>query len=480
MNKLKQPYLANYGAGEPLGNKSGQGELLFVPNRANPKGILKRLIEKSEGEDRSQARSRMVEEIKNQKKLKQAGAKVPEVFESNEKDKLDLETELYFVMELIPGPTLDELITPQDKAPRNLRFEESVKVCLELTKTLRIAHGMQILHRDLKPKNIVVRNLETFDIVVLDWGISCDLVSAPALTTVNEQFKNEFIGLPERKNLGGDKRNLRSDLTDVVCILYYCLTAQPVISLRDHHDLSVHKAFSAMLKNKCSEAQFGKLDIFFDKGFQADIRMRFQTVKELERRLFELLDSGSSATSEELQSKLNRAIKHSQKNPKTQISNFKDKIEKQIPDFEQALNGLSDNSLPVVAKLPGSFFLDSMQLNFSLPNKNKNQDIVLLTMDLGERFMQNYNTERIYLYQLVVRKEVNKITFLIEYEFQLEENECVVYRTVLEQMGNFRENIVERLPVKRFSSPDVTTLVSLIADVEKAVGICIDKITGTI
>lgn len=124
--------------GEPLGDKSGQGELLLVPNRANPKGILKHLVEKSEEEDRSQARFRMVEEIKNQKKLKQAGAKVPEVFESNENDEHDRGTELYFVMELIPGPTLDELITPQNKALRSLSIDESVKVCLELTKTLRI------------------------------------------------------------------------------------------------------------------------------------------------------------------------------------------------------------------------------------------------------------------------------------------------------------------------------------------------------
>jgi hypothetical protein len=190
-----------------------------------------------------------------------------------------------------------------------------------------------------------------------------------------------------------------------------------------------------------------------------------------------------SATSEDLQSKLNRATKHFLTNKNTLISAFRKKIETSVRDFEPDFNRLSDNPIPVVSSYTihgGSIDPDPQQLHGTLPNRNKNKDFVLLPMVIQEPSMQNFDSGRLYFWQLALLNMANKITLFIEYEFQLEGNECVVYRTILEQIGNLREVVVARRVVKRFSLPDDATVVSLFADVKTAVGICIDKITEKI
>ena len=472
MQTLKKPWLAKWGEGEPL-CEGGQGETFAVPNRATPKGVLKLILEKHK--QNPKARARMSAEVNNLRMMKSCGAKVPQVLEANPENISDLQTELYFVMEFIPGQTLDKLIT----AHGGLSFEESVKVCLALAETLRIAVDIPIIHRDLKPENVMVRKLETFDIVILDFGISFHVNNGSNLTEADEPFRNKLIQLPERTGYGENKRDPRSDVTDVAAILYYCLTEQPPMNLEDSSGNPIHYTVQSKLRQKCSdEIQLRKINTFFAKGFQRDIDKRFQSVDELENRLRELLNPGAPASNEDLQSILNHAAEILlEQDSKTRVFNFRTNIKQSVQTFEGNLDGLA---VAVVRKLPGLFGFSPLALSHSFPNKNKDHQFVLIMENIADLAFKNFSYEGIYLYPLAVQNIANNRTLLIQYEFQLEGNECVVYRTIFQQDGNVRTDIEGRKSVERFAQPDEATLVNLIPDVEEAVKICIAMIMKTI
>lgn len=466
---MKKPWLENWKVVEALGG-GGQGVTSVVENRASQKGVLKVLVEKYKANPK--ARGRMSSEVSNLKILKSVGAKVPQVLEANSEDTADSETERYFVMEFIPGQTLDKLVNP----PIGLSLEESVNICVALIQTLRVAHNQPIYHRDLKPENVMIRDFGAFDVVMLDFGISFHGTDGPNLTTHSESFHNGLIHLPERTGVEAGKRDPRSDLTDIAAILYYCLATQPPRNLEDGHGKPIHTTIQSKLKPKCfDEIQLRKLNGFFARGFQKDIRSRFQTVDEVERRLLDLLSPDTLTTNEDLEFVLRNSIKQLQLDKKTLIANFRRNIERGIQEFEHKFDDLS---VPVVMKQHGSFTPNSMELDFSLLNKNRDKTFVLLKPDIAERTIGNFDKDKIYFYQLALHNKDHHITALIVYEFQLAGSECVINRSIRDSGKNSQGSIVEL--AEKFSSPEDVDLARLFNDVKTSVKICIEQITEKI
>src|SRR5205823_9733757 len=85
----------------------------------------------------------------------------------------------YFTMKLVKGRTLaallDERATPADELPRFLKIFE--QVC----QTVAYAHSRRVIHRDLKPLNIMVGAFG--EVQVMDWGLAKVMGKAAANTT---------------------------------------------------------------------------------------------------------------------------------------------------------------------------------------------------------------------------------------------------------------------------------------------------------
>src|SRR5258706_6527475 len=162
---MEHPWTKEWGGGEAFG-AGGQGDTLLLPDGTAPKAVLKILKDKKKHD--AKARRRMYQEVSNLRIMSAAGANVPRVLESNSDKFAEEGTELYLIMEHISGETLARLVA----CSPNISLETSVKICLKLCQTLRIAIQEKIVHRDLKPENVIVRDLESFDVVMLDFGIS--------------------------------------------------------------------------------------------------------------------------------------------------------------------------------------------------------------------------------------------------------------------------------------------------------------------
>ncbi len=317
VEKLEEPWTLEWKFVGHLGG-GGQGETsLVVRNNASERGVLKCL--NKDKASNSKARRRMYQEVANLRVLHGAGAKVPKVMDDNT-SKFETDDSLFFVMELIEGEMLSEVIDRNQ-----LNVETAIKVALELCETLRVAVKERIVHRDIKPENIIIRSLSPADVVMVDFGIARSESDSSNITEVDETFDNKFISLPERRGPEENKRDPRSDLTGVCAILLYCLTKCVPRDLRDSNNRPPHRWTNYSLEKTIpNEVQRTLLNAFFDRGFSWELDSRFQTVDEITSRLVDVLHPNASVPVEDLAVIANRASARLRKSDRiSQIADFK-------------------------------------------------------------------------------------------------------------------------------------------------------------
>ncbi|MDT0396486.1 MULTISPECIES: serine/threonine-protein kinase [Streptomyces] len=127
------------------------------------------------------------------------------------------------VMQLVDGTTLDNVVDGADD--RRLPVPAAVSVAAQLCAGLSAAHAAGLVHRDLKPQNIMVRTSGL--VKILDFGLVKVLSDTdPQLTMTGETLGNVACASPEL--LAGDRTlDGRSDLYAVGCLLHHMLTGRP-------------------------------------------------------------------------------------------------------------------------------------------------------------------------------------------------------------------------------------------------------------
>jgi len=128
---------------------------------------------------------------------------------------------LWYIMEYVPGPSLRQHL---DRA-RRVSIADTVHIAHDLLGALEAAHGIRIVHRDVKPDNIV---LSPAGAVLLDFGIAKAVSEAGSdrLTRSGFAVGTSAYMSPEQIS-GTDGIDIRSDLYSVGCVLYECLAGKP-------------------------------------------------------------------------------------------------------------------------------------------------------------------------------------------------------------------------------------------------------------
>ncbi|MEB6196295.1 Stk1 family PASTA domain-containing Ser/Thr kinase [Mammaliicoccus sciuri] len=140
---------------------------------------------------------------------------------SNVVNVLDVEEDdncYYLVMEYIEGPTLKEYLCKEGK----LSADEVVEMTLQILKGIAHAHHHRIIHRDIKPQNILMTKNGTLKI--LDFGIARAL-SETALTETNHVMGSVQYLSPEQAK--GQSTDESSDIYSIGIVLYELLTGHP-------------------------------------------------------------------------------------------------------------------------------------------------------------------------------------------------------------------------------------------------------------
>ncbi|RSX52213.1 serine/threonine protein kinase [Bifidobacterium goeldii] len=126
----------------------------------------------------------------------------------------------YLVMEFVKGQTLRDVI----KANGPLSQRDAEQVMLGVLNALEYSHRMGIIHRDIKPGNIMIS--EQGIVKVMDFGIARALDDSAATMTQSQGVVGTAQYLsPEQAR--GESVDMRSDLYSAGCVLYEMLTGRP-------------------------------------------------------------------------------------------------------------------------------------------------------------------------------------------------------------------------------------------------------------
>ena len=123
---------------------------------------------------------------------------------------------LFMAMRLIDGPTLKDLILEGQLDPRR-----SLRILAQVAQALDAAHDAGLIHRDIKPQNILIEQGDR--VYLADFG----LIKAPDEARLTDT--GQFIGTidyvsPEQ--IQGEAATAASDSYALAAVLYECLTGQ--------------------------------------------------------------------------------------------------------------------------------------------------------------------------------------------------------------------------------------------------------------
>jgi serine/threonine-protein kinase len=140
------------------------------------------------------------------------------------------ERTFYYVMELLDGVNLEQLVEQYGPIPA----ERAVPILRQVCHSLAEAHGNGLVHRDIKPANIFLcRYGQDVDFVkVLDFGLVKRAGEQSRgdvkLTDVGAFAGTPAYGSPESAAGEGDEVDARSDLYSLGCVAYWLLTGRTV------------------------------------------------------------------------------------------------------------------------------------------------------------------------------------------------------------------------------------------------------------
>lgn len=135
---------------------------------------------------------------------------IVEVYDVGEED-----GQYYIVMEYIEGKTLKQLL----KKRETLSLPEVIDIMLQLTDGLAHAHESYIIHRDIKPQNIMI--LDNGLVKITDFGIAMAL-NATQLTQTNSVMGSVHYLPPEQAN--GKSATVKSDIYSLGILMYELIT----------------------------------------------------------------------------------------------------------------------------------------------------------------------------------------------------------------------------------------------------------------
>ena len=139
--------------------------------------------------------------------------------------------ETYIAAELLTGPTLKDFVLKHKEVPP----EVAVCIALQLADALGEAHAKGIIHRDVKPENVLIH--EDRCVKLTDFGIA-HMVDTHTFTATGQILGSPGHMAPEQ--VEGGTCDARSDVFSLGTVLYFCATGRlPFIGRNPHHLLKL-------------------------------------------------------------------------------------------------------------------------------------------------------------------------------------------------------------------------------------------------
>ena len=206
--------------------------------------------------------------INEARKLMDLGGKhniirVTDLFEAN--------NTAYYVMEYIEGGNLSDYIKRKGKLPP----EEATNLILQIADSVSFMHSQKMLHLDIKPKNVMLRNEGTP--ILIDFGLSkvYDDNGEPESTTSIAGFTDGYSPNEQASYRDGKGFPVTMDIYALGATLFHMVTGTKPPSASDV--MNLHEDFLEELRNANVPDVLQKC---IDKAMASLVKNRYQTVEQ--------------------------------------------------------------------------------------------------------------------------------------------------------------------------------------------------------
>jgi len=202
----------------------------------------------------------------------------------------EIDGRLFVDMRLVEGRNLQSML---DSGP--LPPPRAVRIVEQIAKALQSAHKVGLLHRDVKPSNVLID--EDDYAYLIDFGIALP-AGERGLTTAGDVIGTFHYMAPERfktQEPGAPPIDARSDIYALACVLYECLTAEhayPGDSLEQQ--IGNHLVSPPPRPSKINPALPRGFDAVIGRGMAKKPTDRFESAVELARAAREALSTPPS------------------------------------------------------------------------------------------------------------------------------------------------------------------------------------------
>lgn len=314
-------YKGNWEKIEPIGS-GGQATTIKAKSKNYPENVVAiKLLNRNNDYER---RLRMFREVANLKTLEHPN--IPSVVETNCEHYKNEDAKLYVAIDYIPGGTLTENLN--SKKPD---LDEIISFIIKISEIVQYCHKRGIVHRDIKPDNILLRNSNWDDPVIIDFGISFnkEATDDDTATPTGQHMGNRFLILPEHKVGESSKRDYRSDIAAIVGLFYYLLVQKEPTILLDEKSMKPHqKEYAKGLIDNYPNHLRTRINTIFDVGFNYLIDKRWQSTESLINAFENLLNAKPQEEMDE--NDMLKKIKESLNQSDYQDLSFANKIFKEI------------------------------------------------------------------------------------------------------------------------------------------------------
>src|SRR5215218_1678113 len=191
------------------------------------------------------------------------------VYDAGEEDGL-----LYLAMQYIEGSDLSAVLRAQGR----LRPYRALDVCRQVAAALDAAHGQGLIHRDVKPANVLIEGRTAF---LTDFGLTKRIEGTRTqLTQAGDVVGTIHYVAPEQ--IEGARVDARSDIYSLGCLVYHCLSGElPFARDTDVAVIYAHLSEEPPRLTSVRPELPGGLDAVIAKALEKAPERRFQTCADL-------------------------------------------------------------------------------------------------------------------------------------------------------------------------------------------------------
>jgi CheY-like chemotaxis protein len=191
------------------------------------------------------------------------------VYDAGEEDGL-----LYLAMQYIEGSDLSAVLRTQGR----LRPYRALDVCRQVAAALDAAHAQGLIHRDVKPANVLIEGRTAF---LTDFGLTKRMDGTRTqLTKAGDVVGTIHYVAPEQ--IEGGHVDARTDIYSLGCVVYHCLSGElPFARDTDVAVIYAHLSEDPPRLTSARPELPGGLDAVIAKALEKSPERRFQTCADL-------------------------------------------------------------------------------------------------------------------------------------------------------------------------------------------------------